>query len=68
MKNFSTSKERDQKMVKLTYFRGAFKKEKLRNFGHVAKRGGRVSSSGKLFNEEKFGHVFRGGVKGTRPK
>ena len=40
--------------------RGAFKKKKLRNFGHVAKRGG-VSSSGKLFNEEKFGHVFRGG-------
>ena len=35
-------------------------KKKLRNFGHVAKRGG-VSSSGKLFNEEKFGHVFRGG-------
>ena len=26
----------------------------------MAKRGG-VSSSGKLFNEEKFGHVFRGG-------
>ena len=25
-----------------------------------AKRGG-VSSAGKLFNEEKFGHVFRGG-------
>ena len=51
----------------LVQIRGAFKKKKLRNFGHVAKRGG-VSSSGKLFNEEKFGHVFRGGVKGTRPK
>ena len=24
-------------------------------------KGGGVSSSGKLFNEEKFGHVFRGG-------
>ena len=40
--------------------KGSLQKKKLRNFGHVAKRGG-VSSSGKLFNEEKFGHVFRGG-------
>ena len=46
---------------------GAFKKKNYEILD-MWQKGGGVSSSGKLFNEEKFGHVFRGGVKGTRPK
>ena len=40
--------------------RGAFKKKNYEILD-MWQKGGGVSSSGKLFNEEKFGHVFRGG-------
>ena len=43
----------------IIFIKGSLQKKKLRTFGHGAKGGG-VSSAGKLFIEEMFGHVFRG--------
>ena len=50
-----------RKVQKIVNFLGEPSKKKNYEILDMWQKGGGVSSSGKLFNEEKFGHVFRGG-------
>ena len=47
--------------------KGSHQKKKTTKFWTLSEKGGGVSAAAKLFIDEQYGHVYRGGVGAPRP-